>query len=213
MPVAALFCAGRGGSPVRHASFLEELANAGVYVVAPHFEFMQSTRVTEEILLDRAYRSQVAFETCLAPLTSPCFGVGHSLGGALLLSHAGAKAWTRPGAPVPIPRLTLAGLALLAPALGFFQPSGSLDGLRNMRAGLLMWFGELDHLSMASAADPYRRELPAALRFESIRVPKANHFTFMSHPPPGTTETHPDRDTFLKQLAADISGWFLSAGQ
>ena len=206
---AILFCAGRGGSPARYDTLLEHLACAGAYVVAPHFEFMVSTRVTEEILLERARRTHLAFETCLAPLGSPCFGIGHSLGGTLLLAHAGAKAWTHSGAPVPIPRLKLEGLALLAPVLDFFQPPGSLDELYDLRAGLAIWLGELDRLIAAATVDSFCHGLPAGLRVEFARVPKANHFTFMSHPPPRTVETHPDRALFLTQLGADIAGRFL----
>lgn len=202
---SVLFCAGRGGSPERHATFLEHLANAGAYVVAPHFDFMASTRVTDEILLERAHRTRLAFETQLAPLASPCLGIGHSLGATLLLAHAGAKAWTQPGAPLPIAQLPLDGLALLAPVLDFFRPPGALDELRNLRAGLSVWVGERDSHIPPSAVEPFRHSLPGGLQFAFARVPDANHFTFMSHPPPGTTETHPDRDTFLKQLASEIA--------
>ncbi|NHM21108.1 hypothetical protein [Tritonibacter mobilis] len=35
----------------------------------------------------------------------------------------------------------------------------------------------------------------------------ADHFTYMSSPPPGAVDTHPDRAAFLRELASDLSAF------
>ena len=94
-----VFAAGRGGSPTRHVPFLERLAAHGLTVVAPHFEMLAPTAPARDELIARLRRLEVTVGAFAEP-GRPLCAMGHSIGAALSLVLAGARARTRAGDPL-----------------------------------------------------------------------------------------------------------------
>lgn len=196
-----LFGVGRGGNPERHLPLLEALAALGCAVVAPHFERLPPSIPTAADLTLRARRMRLALDAVDAAAV-PVAGVGHSLGGAMLIAFAGAQLWTFPHDRVdvaPIERLDR--LALLAPATDFFRVPGALD---HVRTPIVAWAGTADSLAPPDKMHALARDLAPRVSVETRVVDGAGHFSFMNVPPPQATETLPDRDAFLADLAAEV---------
>ena len=196
-----LFSVGGGGDPERHLPLLTSLADQGCTVAAPHFERMVSPVPTQDDLVLRVRRLQLALDHVMRPGMSAA-GVGHSIGSTMLLVLAGAAAWTRAAQRVyvaPDPRLDR--LALLAPATDFFRAPGALDGVG---VPVCAWAGTKDEMTPPAQAAFLKEEIGARLPVEVHLVEGAGHFSFMNSPPPQTAEPLPDRDAFLAGLANQI---------
>lgn len=197
-----LFGVGLGGNPERHLPLLEALAGRGCAVVAPHFDRLPSPIPSEADLQLRARRMRLALAVVDAR-TLPVAGVGHSLGAAMLLGLAGAQLWTFAGQRVPVePLERLDRLALLAPATDFVRAPGALD---QVRTPILAWAGTADSFAPPEQVRIFARALETRASCETRVVAGAGHFSFMNLPPPQTTETLPDRDAFLADLAVQVT--------
>lgn len=204
-----LFAVGGGGNPERHGPLLEALAANGSTVIAPHFERLVLARtdgpkVAEEDLVLRARRLVLALEAFAPPSTSarPVVGVGHSIGAAMLLALAGAIMWMGPGRPLTMPRVPgLSRLALLAPATGFYQAPGALDGVT---APVFVRAGERDTVTPPTQAEWLREALAPRVSVDFRVEPGAGHFSFMHAPPPGMPEPLVDHAAFVEKLTAEI---------
>lgn len=200
-----LFAAGRGGNPARYRGLLETLAERGCLVVAPQFDMMASTLPNRGDLEERLVRLAEAvmhFNAASLPLV----GLGHSIGTALLLVLAGARAHTSSGEHVEFARpLPFARLALMTPPAGFFRAPGALDAVR---VPVAIWAGEKDSVTPPEQAlflkGAFRHEPSAVLVID----PDAGHFTFMDELPPNVEEPHPQRERFLERLALEMGDFF-----
>lgn len=191
-----LFAVGRGGDPERHVPLLDAFAARGLAVVAPHFERLPTPYPSDDDLLLRARRLRMALS--VAPQDVPVAGVGHSIGATMLLALAGAKLWKSPTGPLPIaPEPRLVRAALLAPAIGFFQAPGALDGVRGT---IEAWAGTADELATPTQIEGICAQIGARMH----AAEGAGHFSFMHVPPPATVEPLRDRDAFLAALTADL---------
>lgn len=201
-----LFAVGAGGQPERHTTLLDALAESGCMVVAPHFERLASPVPTEADLTLRARRLSLALDAFVQPGATAA-GVGHSIGGAILVDLAGAQMWLGPGRRVNIsPDSRLARLALLAPPTGFFQAPGALDAVQ---APILAWAGSEDGITPPEQT----QWLANAMRdwqTVDVRVTAgAGHFSFMDLPPPNTTEPLPNKQAFLRAYSSEVCRFVL----
>jgi pimeloyl-ACP methyl ester carboxylesterase len=196
-----LFAVGGGGNPERHLPLLTRLAESGCTVIAPHFERLLAPIPTEEELLLRGRRLKLALDEWVPP-AQPVVGVGHSIGATMLVALAGGQVWMRPGRRLAtVTDARLCKLALLTPATGFFQAPSALDAVN---VPMLIWAGSADPITPPEHAEYLQRALGSRLAVELRVVEGAGHFSFMNTPPPNTTETLPDRESFLNELATEI---------
>lgn len=196
-----LFAAGAGGNPQRHQPLLNALAEGGCSVVAPHFERLASPTPAVDVLHLRALRLRLALELVARP-ELPVAGVGHSIGGTMLLALAGAQAWTRARERAEIARdRRLDRLALVAPAMDFFGAPGALD---RVQGAMVIWTGTLDALSSPAQAQRLSEALGPDAQADIRVIDGAGHFSFMHDPPPHTTQPLPDRAAFLAELTRDV---------
>lgn len=196
-----VFAVGSGGNPERHLPLLTSLAEQGYTVIAPHFERLASPRPTEEELLLRARRLRLALDSAARP-NMPVVGVGHSIGATILVALAGGQLWMHAGRQVPVaPDERLSRLLLLTPATGFFQAPGALDAVR---APTFLWAGTNDVITPPDEAEFLKRQLEGRVAVELRLVDGAGHFSFMNTLPPQISDPHPDRETFLTNLATEI---------
>jgi pimeloyl-ACP methyl ester carboxylesterase len=202
-----LFGVGFGGNPERHLPLLQALADRGCAVVAPHFDRPPSPIASEADLQLRARRMRLAL-AALEAGTLPVAGVGHSLGATMLLGLAGAQLWTFAGQRVPIePLERLDRLALLAPATDFVRAPGALD---QVHTPIMAWAGTADSFAPPEQVRILARALETRALCETRLVEGAGHFSFMNLPPPQTTETLPDRDAFLADLAGQVAQFVMA---
>jgi len=196
-----LFAVGGGGDPGRHLPLLLYLAACGCTVVAPHCERLMSASVSEGDLLSRARRLRLALDAFALPGLLVA-GVGHSIGTTMLLALAGGQAWMRAGQCLPIATDSRLGkLALMAPATGYFQAPGALDGVA---APILAWAGSHDTITPPTQAQFLEQSLGTRVPVEVRVVQGAGHFSFMNHPPPNTADSLPNREALLTELAREI---------
>ncbi|MGH8327113.1 MAG: alpha/beta fold hydrolase, partial [Steroidobacteraceae bacterium] len=147
---------GSGGNPERHRPLLAALADSGCIVVAPHFERLVSPSPTRDDLLVRARRLKLALDAVARP-GLPVAGVGHSIGGAMLLALAGGEARTRGGDRLPItPDPRLERLVIFAPATDFFRGPKALDAVR---IPIFAWAGARDEITPPEQTQFLRRTL------------------------------------------------------
>jgi pimeloyl-ACP methyl ester carboxylesterase len=194
-----LFAVGAGGNPGRHRGLLTALAGSDCTVVAPHFERMVTHQPADSELLLRARRLRLALDVLAGP-ELPVAGVGHSIGAALLLALAGGQMWTLARQQLSIASCpSLDRLVLLAPAIGFFQAPGALEGLRTP---ILAWVGTQDLMTPPAQTLHLKQALAPRVAVDARIVEGAGHFTFMDELPPGVTDPLPDRGAMLAALAA-----------
>lgn len=204
-----LFAVGAGGNPERHMGLLEALAAEGSTVVAPHFERLASSRPTAEALLLRARRLALSLDA-ITRADLPVFGVGHSIGGTLLLALAGAQMWLGPGTKLQIPLLTrLVRLVLMAAPTGFFRAPGAL---RAVRTPTMVWAGSEDQMTPVDQARYLQHELANQVPVELKVAAGAGHYSFMNILPPGVVDPLTDRSAFLDALARRICRYVSSEG-
>ncbi|WP_316863431.1 hypothetical protein [uncultured Cohaesibacter sp.] len=196
-----LFAVGRGGQPKRHMALLSRFFDAGYSVIAPHFDLLAPGLVSKADLALRVSHLSAALDR-VSPDGLPLFGVGHSIGGTALMILAGARAHTRAGEMIEAPRkLAFRKLGLLAPAVAFFQAPHCLD---KVTAETRLWVGENDTITPPEQMLILEKGLPAACAFRLERLAETGHFTFMDELPPGITDRHPDRATFLASIRASL---------
>jgi hypothetical protein len=120
----------------------------------------------------------------------------------MLLALAGGTMWMGPGRPLTIPRVAgLSRLALLAPATGFFQAPGALEGVT---ANLFVRAGECDTVTPPSQSVWLGEALGARVSLNHRVEPGAGHFSFMHLPPPGLPESLANHEAFLERLTGEI---------
>ncbi len=199
-----LFAAGRGGNPLRHSGLLQTLADEGMLVIAPHFDMLASNVPTRAELSERMRRlSLAAARHC--PPGLPVAGLGHSIGTVALLLLAGAEADTLAGERVrAVPGCSIDRLALLAPPTDFFRRPGSLASLK---VPVQVWVGDRDTITPPAQATFLREAIDGAIPVDIRVVEGAGHFTFMNKLPPHVTDTHADREGFLRSLADELRGF------
>jgi hypothetical protein len=196
-----LFAVGRGGNPSRHNLLLRAIAGSGCTVIAPHFDMLASTNPTKSELDLRVRRLEAALDR-YAHIDLPVFGVGHSIGATALLAIQGAEGETLDGRKIIVgERSKLGRLALLAPPTDFFRRPGALG---RVRATTKIWVGEKDVITPPSQAFFLKDALEDQMPIEVEMDPHAGHFTYMNELPPNAPEPHPDRQTFLANLAKEI---------
>lgn len=196
-----LFAVGGGGDPERHLPLLTVLAEQGCTVIAPHFERLTSSMVSDDDLRLRGRRLNIALDA-LSPPGLRVAGVGHSIGTTMLIALAGGRVWMRRGDPLALERCPrLDKLALFTPATGFFKFPGSLDAVRTQ---IMAWAGTYDTITPQSHAEFLAHTLGDRVPVDIRIVEGAGHFSFMNVPPPHTTEPLRDRDTFLRRLTSEV---------
>lgn len=195
------FAAGRGGSPLRHLGLLRSVARRGCTVVAPHFGLLPSTTPTPADLDTRIRRLELALQQ-YAQASKPIVGIGHSLGGVVLLVLAGAKARTLSGHEVAATtQWQFDGLALLAPAVDFFgHPEASL----NVNTRIHLRAGNHDTIVPPNRVLAFKDKLPNPSTIEFYADERAGHFSYMDELPPHVKDEQPNRDVFLSVLAQDV---------
>jgi pimeloyl-ACP methyl ester carboxylesterase len=198
---AVLFAVGGGGNPERHLPLMTSLHESGCTVVAPYFERLVTPIPTEADLIVRARRLRLALDQIAQP-GLPTTGVGHSIGATMLLALAGGQAWMRDRTRLDIvadPRL--ARLVLMAPATDFFRAPGALEGVC---LPIQVWAASKDVITPPAQAEFLRQALGNRAAVELDVVEDADHFSFMDVRPPQTTESLPNREAFLAELAAKV---------
>ena len=198
---AVIFATGAGGLPGRYSTIINSLVQAGYKVIAPHFQQFVSQTPSDIDLSTRARRISLALDAFLEP-NEPVAGVGHSIGGTLLLGLAGGQMWLGPGLRVDIPADNrLVGAALLAAPTGYFRAPGALSDV-----SVPVWacVGSEDKIT-----PPLQTEwLAGALNNTqdiSISIAEgAGHFAFMDQIPSNMEEPMENKNQFLAQCAAQI---------
>lgn len=89
----------------------------------------------------------------------------------------------------------------MAPATGFFQAPGALDGIR---APLAVWAGGLDTITPPAQAEFLKRTLDTQVPVDLHVVEGAGHFSFMNVLPPHLTDPLANRQTFLENLQSEV---------
>lgn len=198
----ALFAVGAGGLPARYSTLLEVLNEAGIKVIAPHFEPLTSPYPSQDELLLRAKRLLLAMDTFSHATANIC-GVGHSIGATILLAMSGAQMWLGPGQPLDIPaEARLKNLALLAPATGFFQAPGALDRLS---LPITVRVGSEDTVTPVAQAQFLAQAAPQTLPIQLIVDQGAGHFSYMDNGPPRIPEPLQDKAAFLIRYSREVS--------
>lgn len=228
LPVA-LISHGNTGSPLTHRGTAMALAQAGFLVLLP--EHLGNSRTdaslsgTVELLRVRPQQVVDAFaalhaDAQLAPYADATRRVliGHSIGAYTVLAAAGAQpvntAYDTPAGPSA--RLEVAnvsgvrGVALLAPAAGWFMPPAQLEGVT---AAVLLYRGDMDTVTPGFHADILRTGLTSVASLHEVVVPNAGHFSFQTpFPPhmvtpgfaPATDPPGFDRAAYHEQLNAEL---------
>jgi pimeloyl-ACP methyl ester carboxylesterase len=196
-----LFAVGGGGNPERHLPLLTSLHESGCTVAAPYFDRLVTPIPTAADLLARARRLRLALDQIAQPRL-PTTGVGHSIGTTMLLALAGGQAWMRDRTRLDIaPEPRLARLVLMAPATDFFRAPGALDAVS---VPMQVWAASKDVITPPAQAEFLRAALADRAAVDLHVVEDADHFSFMNARPPQTTESLPDRETFLAELTAKV---------
>jgi predicted dienelactone hydrolase len=123
----------------------------------------------------------------------------------MLLALAGGQAWTRDGTRLDIaPEPRLQRLVLMAPAMGFFRAPGALEAVR---LPIQVWAASNDVITPPAQAEFLRQALADRVAVDLHVVEDADHFSFVNVRPPLTTESLPNREAFLAELAANVIGF------
>lgn len=206
-----LFAAGRGGSPSRHSAMIGFWREAGIEVIAPEFAMLPMGRPTPDNLLARIAILREALDVAGATeVAGPVTGIGHSIGGTLLLAMAGAHIWTGPGAKLAIdtePRL--ARLVMLAPPVGALRAPHSLDGVQ---LPVMLRSGSADETTPSADHRWLAQALGDRSQVDFAVVEGAGHFTFMDQGPPGMAEPMRDAPAYRARLASEILAFHQASG-
>ncbi|CAM3838381.1 alpha/beta hydrolase [Mucilaginibacter galii] len=202
-----IFAAGRGGSPVRHLPLLRALAQQGCTIIAPHFELLIPLTASKEELDARIEMLEIVLRL-YSHAHIPMVGIGHSIGGTLLLVLAGGKALTSSGHQLGIHSIwKFERLALLAPPVDFFMHPGALQTVDTQ---IYLRNGGKDTVTSPSKALLLKQIFEKQGQVEFILDEEAGHFSYMDELPPQIEDTQPDRKVFLENLAMDIAQYITS---
>lgn len=195
-----LFAVGAGGSPYRHMPLLNMLAEQGCTVVAPHFERMTSRLVSapELALRIRRVRLAVDYASCAK---QPIYGVGHSIGSAVLIGLAGGQMWMHDGKRLDFePDKRIERMVVFTPAMDFFTAPGALD---EVRIPIQAWVGSLDSITPPSQTAFLKSALGSFV--DARFIDGAGHFSFMNELPPNVVDSVEEREPFLAQVNLEVN--------
>jgi hypothetical protein len=195
-----LFAVGGGGNPCRHAPLLNMLAEQGCTVVAPHFERMTSHLVSASSLAQRVRRVCLALD-CVTRVDEPIYGVGHSIGSAILIGLVGGQMWMHDGTQLDFEaEKRIQRMVLFTPAMDFFAAPGALD---EVCTPIQAWAGLLDSVTPPSQTEFLKNSLGSLV--DARFIEGAGHFSFMNELPPNVVDTVDEREHFLAKLNLEVS--------
>lgn len=202
-----LFAVGAGGNPSRHAPLLNMLAEQGCTVIAPHFERMANHLVSAAELAVRIRRIRLALDYA-SRTQRPIYGVGHSIGSAMLIGLAGGQMWMRDGKRLDFEAdKRIERMVVFTPAMDFFAVPGALD---EVRIPMQAWAGSLDTITPPAQAVFLKSMLGSLV--DARYIESAGHFSFMNELPPNVVDTVDERELFLDQLHLEVSRFLFSSG-
>ncbi|WP_276090393.1 hypothetical protein [Pedobacter sp. JY14-1] len=202
-----VFAAGRGGNPSRYLLLLRTLAEQGCTVIAPHFQMFESPLPTNEELDTRIRLLETVIEH-YSYVHEKITGIGHSIGGTLLLTLAGGNALTYSGHQLRTQSIwRFDRLALMAPPVDFFLHPEALQAVNTQ---VYLRNGGTDTITPPSKALRLKEQFRNPSQIEFILDEQAGHFSYMNELPPGVKDTQPNRQDFLADLANDIAGYITS---
>jgi len=202
-----IFAAGRGGSPVRYLPLLRAVAQQGCTIIAPHFEMLLSLTPTKEELEVRIEMLEIVLKL-YSHAHQTMVGIGHSIGGTLLLALAGGKALTYSGQHIaPNSIWKFERLALLAPPVGYFLHPGALQSVDTQ---IYLRNGGKDTVTPPSKALLLKQIFEKQGQIEFLLDEEAGHFSYMDELPPQIEDSQPNRKMFLVNLATDIAHYITS---
>ncbi|GAB1343155.1 dienelactone hydrolase [Gemmatimonas sp.] len=199
LPVA-LISHGNTGSPFTHRDTAMALAHAGFIVLMP--EHLGNSRtdasLSGTVALLRVRPQQVvdAFEALHADAVLAAHAdatrrvlIGHSIGAYTVLACSGGQpvntAYDTPAGPslrFEVASLSgVRGVALLAPAAGWFMPPAQLNAVT---APVLLYRGAMDTVTPSFHSDILRAGLASVASLDEVEVPNAGHFSFQTPFPP-----------------------------
>ncbi len=204
-----LFAAGSGGNPERYIPLLASLAEHGCTVIAPHFERLVSPNPNSNDLMTRARRLKYALDF-IGSQNFPVIGIGHSIGATLLVALAGGQMWMNADERLPIPHdERLKRLVLFTPPTGFFRAPKSLG---EIRVPIQIWAGTNDLITPRTQAEFLKHALGPQLQVDLRVIDGAGHFSFMNTLPPQMSDSMPNRERFLSDLASDVLSFSTAVG-
>ncbi|GGF21770.1 alpha/beta hydrolase family protein [Hymenobacter cavernae] len=221
---------GTGSTPLVYRSLAYYLAQNGFVVGLPEHPFnnrdndawagtMQNLAARPRhipLTIDHFF-DEPRFAPALKPASVGL--IGHSLGGYTVLALAGGQPMVGPphtpdgqwhAVPVPAPDPRVAALVLLAPAVSWFSPAGTL---RQVRLPILLLVGEKDEHIPPTNAQIVLRGVPDLGKVQHRVVANAGHFSFLSpfpktrvSPafPPSQDPPGFDREHFHAELNAEV---------
>jgi hypothetical protein len=199
-----LFVVGSGGNPCRHMPLLNMLAEQGCTVVAPHFERLTSRLVSAPALALRIRRVRLALDYA-SRAEQPIYGVGHSIGSAILIGLAGGQMWMHDGKRLDFEAdKRIERMVVFTPAMDFFTAPGALD---EVRTPMQAWAGSLDSITPPSQTVFLKGVLGSLV--DARFIEGAGHFSFMNELPPNVVDTVEEREPFLAQLNLEVSKFLL----
>jgi pimeloyl-ACP methyl ester carboxylesterase len=192
-----LFATGGGGSPARHQVLIGRLRAADYAVIAPEFAMLAAPRASEAEMLERIAIMSASFVEADPAL--PLYGVGHSLGGALLLGFAGADMWHGPGVRLTVPHQPrLARVVALAPPVEFFGAPGAVEKLT---IPIMLRSAGEDRITTPQSHMAFAARLAGHATVDFAVEPLAGHYSYMDVQPPGASDSLPDGAAFRAGIA------------
>lgn len=135
-------------------------------------------------------------------------GIGHSMGGTLLLTLAGGKALTFSGDRIsPNSIWKFERLALLAPPVDFFLHPGALQSVNTQ---IYLRNGGKDNITPSSKALLLKQILEKQGQINFLLDEEAGHFSYMDELPPQVDDSQSNRKAFLLDLARNIAQFVTS---
>jgi alpha-beta hydrolase superfamily lysophospholipase len=200
-----LFAVGGGGTPGRHTPLLRSLAEQGCTVVAPHFERMTGRLVSGPELALRIRRVNLALAYA-STAEQAIYGVGHSIGAAILIGLAGGQIWLHDGNRLDIGAgKRIKKMVVFTPAMDFFTAPCALDAVRTP---IQAWAGSLDAITPPSQTAFLKNSLGSLV--DARVIEGAGHFSFMNELPPNLVDTIEDREPFLAHLNLEVGKFLFS---
>ncbi|WP_243408580.1 alpha/beta fold hydrolase [Pantoea ananatis] len=181
---------------------METFARDGISIVAPHFQIVTSPFPTKAELAERLQRLDLTAEKFCMHYVSVS-GVGHSLGAAILLIHAGATACTIAREAISFDGHNILNRVILLTQPADFFPTH--ESLASINVPLQIWAGDKDLITPPQQATFLHQLLSIHTSSELHIAENAGHFTFMYKLPPQVTEPHPSRNDVLLRLGSTVS--------
>jgi hypothetical protein len=202
-----VFATGRGGNPDRHLPLLRVIAQQGCTIIAPHFQMMASLTPTKEEMNARVEQLEIIL-SLYSHLHQTLIGIGHSIGGTLLLTLAGGKALTFSGDRIiPNSIWKFKRLVLLAPPVDFFLHPGALQSVDTQ---IYLRNGWKDNVTPSSKALLLKQIIEKQGQINFLLDEEAGHFSYMDELPPQVDDSQSNRKAFLLDLAMNIAQFVTS---